>query len=282
MSKLFIDDIKDKVCVVTGGCGVFGNIFSDGLLAAGGKVAIIDYKKGRCEECSKGLENRGSAPVLCVVANVLEKDTLVEAKKEINEKFGKIDILVNGAGGNNPTATTQNEFITNNNINDLSKSFFGLEMEGFRKIFDLNFLGTVLPSMVFGEDMLQRGGSIVNISSMNSYRPLTKIPAYSAAKASVNNFTEWLAVHFAKVNVRVNGIAPGFFLTNQNRFLLVDHETNELTPRGKQIIASTPMERFGKPEDLLSTLYYLLSEESRFVTGVTIPVDGGFNAYSGV
>jgi len=282
MNDFIMGSIKNKVCVVTGGCGVFGNVFSDGMLAAGAKVAIIDYKKGRCEECSKGLTNKGNKPVLCVLGNVLEKDSLIEAKRQINEEFGKIDILINGAGGNAPTATTKDEFITKDNINDLSKTFFGLELDGFQKVFDLNFLGTVLPSMVFGEDMLNRGGSIINISSMNSFRSLTKIPAYSAAKASINNFTEWLAVHFSKVNVRVNGIAPGFFLTKQNEFLLIDQDTKDLTPRGKQILASTPLERFGEPEELLSTLYYLISDESKFVTGITVPVDGGFNAYSGV
>jgi NAD(P)-dependent dehydrogenase (short-subunit alcohol dehydrogenase family) len=282
MNNLFSEDIKDKVCIITGGCGVFGNIFAQGLLQSDAKVAIIDYKKGRCEECAMYIAKKAKAPVLCVVANVLEKDTLLKAKEEINSELGKVDVLINGAGGNSPMATTKAEFITNENLNDLTNTFFGLDLEGFRNVFDLNFLGTVLPSMVFSEDMLGRGGTIINISSMNSYRPLTKIPAYSAAKASVNNFTEWLAVHFAKVNIRVNAIAPGFFLTRQNEFLLVDEKTKELTGRGKSIISKTPMGRFGKPEELLGTLYYLISDASKFVTGVVIPVDGGFNAYSGV
>jgi NAD(P)-dependent dehydrogenase (short-subunit alcohol dehydrogenase family) len=276
------EDIKNKVVVLTGGCGVFGSVFSMALLNAGAKVAILDYKQGRCEECMQGMAKKGGAPLLCAVANVLDKESLTEAKKLINKEFGKIDVLINGAGGNAPTATTKDETINESNLNDLSKTFFGLDLNGFRSVFDLNFLGTMLPTMVFAEDMLVRGGSVVNISSMNSYRPLTKIPAYSAAKSAVNNFTEWLAVHFAKVNIRVNAIAPGFFLTNQNRFLLTDEKTGELTPRGHKIIAGTPMGRFGQPEELNSTLLYLISDQSKFVTGVVIPVDGGFNAYGGV
>jgi len=275
-------DLNGKVCVITGGCGVFGRVFSIALINAGAKVAILDYKKGRCEECSVGIAKKEGSPVLCCVGNVLEKQSLIDAKNQINSEFGKVDVLINGAGGNSPSATTKDEFITEDNINDLSRTFFGLGIEGFRSVFDLNFLGTMLPSMVFGEDMLNRGGSIINISSMNSYRPLTKIPAYSAAKASINNFTQWLAVHFAKVNVRVNGIAPGFFLTNQNRFLLTDEKTGELTPRGHKILAGTPMGKFGEPEDLVGTLLYLITDVSKFITGVVIPVDGGFSAYSGV
>lgn len=277
-----LGDLTGKVCVLTGGCGVFGNVFATALLDAGAKLAIMDYKKGRCDQCAQNLAKKSGSPVLCVVANVLDKEGLIEAKKQVNEEFGKVDILINGAGGNAPTATTKNEFLTNENVDNLSASFFGLDIEGFRSVFDLNFLGTVLPSMVFAEDMINRGGSILNISSMNSFKPLTKIPAYSAAKASVNNFTEWLATHFAKVGVRVNAIAPGFFVTNQNRFLLFDEKTNELSERGKKIINGTPMGRFGEPEELISTMLYLLSDSSKFVTGVVIPVDGGFNAYSGV
>jgi len=275
-------DIKNKVCVVTGGCGVFGNIFSSSLLKAGAKVAIIDYKKGRCEDCAQNLAKKSDEPVLCVVANVLDKETLVEARKEINKQLGKIDVLINAAGGNSPDATTKHEFLSEENLSDLSNSFFGLKVEGFRDVFDLNFLGTVLPTMVFAEDMVGRGGSVVNISSMNSFRPLTKIPAYSAAKASVNNLTQWLAIHFAKANIRVNAIAPGFFVTKQNEFLLLDEKTKQLTQRGQKIIQNTPMGRFGDSKDLVGTLYYLVSDMSEFVTGVVIPVDGGFNAYSGV
>jgi NAD(P)-dependent dehydrogenase (short-subunit alcohol dehydrogenase family) len=199
------------------------------------------------------------------------------------DKLGNVDILINGAGGNSPKATTKNEFITDENVNSLNDAFFGLELEGFQKVFDLNFLGTLLPTMVFAKEMVERkSGVILNISSMNSFRPLTKIPAYSAAKASINNFTEWLAVHFAKVNVRVNAIAPGFFLTNQNRFLLINEKTNELTPRGKKIIDNTPMGKFGEPEDLIGGTLFLLSDVSGFITGIVLPIDGGFNTYSGV
>jgi len=272
-------DIKNKVCVVTGGCGVFGNIFSSSLLKAGAKVAIIDYKRGRCEDCAQNMAKKSGEPVLCVVADVLKKETLIEAKKEINNKLGKIDVLINAAGGNSPNATTKDEFFSKENLDN---SFFGLKVEGFRDVFDLNFLGTVLPTMVFAEDMIGSGGSVINISSMNSFRPLTKIPAYSAAKASVNNLTQWLAVHFAKANIRVNAIAPGFFVTKQNEFLLLDENSKELTERGKKIIQNTPMGRFGESKDLVGTLYYLVSDMSAFVTGVVIPVDGGFSAYSGV
>ena len=276
------EDIKDKVCLITGGCGVFGNIFASGLLEAGAKVAIMDYKKGRCDQCAQNLAQKKGAPVLCVVADVLNKDAMLKAREEINKELGKVDVLINAAGGNSPKATTTDEFITESNINELSKTFFGLDIEGFKNVFDLNFLGTVLPTMVFAEDMLNRGGSVINISSMNSLRPLTKIPAYSAAKASINNLTQWLAVHFAKTNIRVNAIAPGFFLTKQNEFLLVDEKTKQFTERGNKIIRSTPMGRFGEPEELLGTLFYLISDMSKFVTGAVIPVDGGFNSYSGV
>lgn len=282
MDTNFYDGVKDKVCVLTGGCGVFGNTFAEALSKAGAKLVILDYKPGRCEDCTQHIAKQAGADILCTVANVLDKDSLIEAKKEINEEYGKIDILINAAGGNSASATTKNEFINLDEVNDLSSTFFGLELDGFNDVFGLNFIGTLLPTMVFATDMLGRGGSIINISSMNAFKPLTKIPAYSAAKAAVNNFTEWLAVHFAKSNIRVNAIAPGFFITKQNEFLLIDAETKEYTERAKKILTNTPTGRFGKPEELLSTLFYLLSAQSSFTTGVVIPVDGGFNAYSGV
>ena len=282
MNKRPFNDIKGKVCVITGGGGVLGTDFAFGLADAGAKVALLDFKKENADAVAKKVNDLYTGSTISVFANVLEKETLLTAQKEVNEKLGEIDILINGAGGNAPTATTQLEFLSNDNLGELSKGFFGLDLEGFRKVFDLNFLGTVLPTMVFAENMAGRGGVIINISSMNSYRPLTKIPAYSAAKAGINNLTEWLAVHFAKLNIRVNAIAPGFFLTDQNRFLLTDKETGELTARGHKIIAGTPMGRFGEPDELIGTLLYLVSDMSKFVTGVIIPVDGGFNSYSGV
>jgi len=277
LDTVLFDDIKNKVCVITGGCGILGSVFVKGLLEKGAKVAVADYRLG---DHKAGIDETGS--LFYVQANVLDKESLKNAKEQINKQFGKIDLLINGAGGNAPTATTTNEFLKSADKDEMLKSFFGLELDGFRSVFDLNFLGTVLPTMVFAEDMIERGGVIINVSSMNSFRPLTKIPAYSAAKASINNLTQWLAVHFAKVNIRVNAIAPGFFLTNQNRFLLIDEKTGALKPRGESIIAGTPMGKFGEPEDLLGTIFYFASEASKFVTGVVIPVDGGFNAYSGV
>ena len=214
MSNDFLTGIEGKVCVLTGGCGVFGNTFAEALTKAGAKLVILDYKPGRCEECSQHIAKKAGASILCTVANVLDKNSLIEAKKEINEEFGKIDILINAAGGNSASATTKDEFLNLEEVNELSDSFFGLELNGFNDVFGLNFIGTLLPTMVFATDMLGRGGSIVNISSMNAFKPLTKIPAYSAAKAAVNNFTEWLAVHFAKSNIRVNAIAPGFCKMN--------------------------------------------------------------------
>jgi NAD(P)-dependent dehydrogenase (short-subunit alcohol dehydrogenase family) len=277
-----LDDIKGKVCAITGGGGVLGTDFALGLASVGAKIVVLDFKKENSDAVAKKVNDLYPGNAISVFANVLDKATLIEAKKEINEKFGKIDVLINGAGGNSPKATTANEFLTPENVGDLSKSFFGLDIEGFRSVFDLNFLGTVLPTMVFAEDLLGRNGVIINISSMNAFRPLTKIPAYSAAKASINNLTEWMAVHFAKVGIRVNAIAPGFFLTDQNRFLLTDKETGALTPRGHRIIDGTPMGRFGEPDELIGTLLYLVSNLSKFVTGVIIPIDGGFNSYSGV
>jgi NAD(P)-dependent dehydrogenase (short-subunit alcohol dehydrogenase family) len=283
MKKISFDDLNQKICVITGGAGVLGTVIAKGLASVGVKIAIVDLNKEMADKVALEIEKESGIKCIGVEANVLEKASLEKAKKEINEKLGKINLLINGAGGNSPKATTQVEKIEDENLNNLEKTFYGLQIEGFKHVFDLNFLGTVLPTMVFTLDMLElKKGAILNISSMNAFKPLTKIPAYSAAKASINNFTEWLAVHFSKIGIRVNAVAPGFFLTNQNRFLLTDEKTGELTPRGHKILNNTPMEKFGEPEDLQGAVNFLLSDMAGFITGITIPVDGGFNAYSGV
>ena len=280
--KYEIPGVKNKVCVITGGAGVIGTSLGLGLAEAGAKVAIVDFNLERSNEVANLINEKTNSGAIGIFANVLDKNLLIESRNQIHSKLGKIDVLINGAGGNAPSATTKEEFVVDTKLDDLSGTLFGLDIEGFRKVFDLNFLGTVLPTMVYAEDLLKNGGNIINISSMNAFRPLTKIPAYSAAKAGINNLTEWLAVHFAKVNIRVNAIAPGFFVTDQNRFLLYDKETGKLSPRGEKILSNTPMGRFGEPDELIGTLLYLISDLSKFVTGVVIPVDGGFNSYSGV
>jgi NAD(P)-dependent dehydrogenase (short-subunit alcohol dehydrogenase family) len=278
-----LNDLKDKVCVITGGGGVIGASLATGLAAAGIITVILDINEEAAQKVANMLREETGTKAFGMKANVLDRESLEAVLQQITDEVGQIDFLINGAGGNSPKATTQLEELTENDLDDLDKSFFGLELEGFQKVFDLNFTGTLLPTMVFGKQMvLRQKGVILNISSMNAYKPLTKIPAYSAAKASINNFTEWLAVHFAKTGVRVNAIAPGFFLTNQNRFLLVDEATGELTSRGKKIIASTPMGAFGEPADITGTALYLLSDMSHFITGICIPVDGGYSAYGGV
>lgn len=283
MSELSFKDLKDQVCVLTGGAGVIGSAIAHGLATVGIKTAILDINEEMAVKVAAEVEKKTGTITRGYKANVLEKASLEDAKAKINNDLGKITLLINGAGGNSPKATTQLERLEEENLGELEKSFYGLEMEGFDWVFNLNFKGTLLPSMVFTKDMLEsKKGAVVNISSMNSYKPLTKIPAYSAAKASINNFTEWLAVHLAKVGIRVNAIAPGFFLTNQNRFLLVDEKTGKPTPRGQKIITNTPMERYGDVEELQGTVLYLLSDISKFVTGICIPVDGGYSAFGGV
>ncbi len=282
MEPISFNDLNNKVCAITGGGGVIGKSLAAGLASVGVKVAVLDLYKDAADEAAKYIEAETGSKAIGVEANVLDKESLKSANKVIREKLGEIDILINCAGGNSPKATTQVEFMDPDN-KDGEGTFLGLDIEGFRNVFDLNFLGTLLPSMIMTEDMVKNEkGVILNISSMNAFRPLTKIPAYSAAKSSVNNFTEWLAVHFAKINIRVNAIAPGFFLTNQNRFILFDEKTNELNARGQKILNGTPMGKFGDPKDLQGAVLYLLSDISSFVTGVVLPIDGGFNAYSGV
>lgn len=283
MKALSFEDLKGKVCVITGGAGVLGNTMVRALAAAGLKVAIADINREVAEKVAAEIEEQCGSTVIGVEANVLDRESLVKAKAIINEKLGEIDILINGAGGNSPQATTKVEQMEEKDIDHPEDTFYGLQMEGFDKVYALNFKGTLLPTMVFTTDMLKkRKGVILNISSMNSYKPLTKIPAYSAAKASVNNFTEWLSVHLAKVGIRVNAIAPGFFITNQNRFLVLDEKTGGFSPRGQKIVNSTPMGKFGEPEDLQGATLFLLSDISSFITGIVIPVDGGYSAYGGV
>jgi len=276
-------NLKGKVAVITGGAGIICSTMAKSLAAQGVKTVILDLNKDAAVAVASEIEKATGTSCLGVSASVLDKGSLEAAKKEIHTLLGPVDILVNGAGGNSPAATTKVERMDGSDTENPEDTFFGLQIEGFDKVFDLNFKGTLLPSMVFATDMVkQKSGVIINISSMNSYRPLTKIAAYSAAKAAVNNFTQWLAVHFSKTGIRVNAIAPGFLLTNQNRFLLIDEQTGDLTPRGKKIINGTPMERYCIPEELTGTLLYLASDLSKFVTGIVIPVDGGFSAYSGV
>jgi NAD(P)-dependent dehydrogenase (short-subunit alcohol dehydrogenase family) len=276
-------NLKDKVAVVTGGAGVICSTLAKSLASNGVRTVILDLNKEASAEVAKQIEKEFRVPSLGVAASVLDKGSLETAKKEIHDKFGSVDILVNGAGGNSPAATTKVEKMEGSENENIEDTFFGLQIEGFDKVFDLNFKGTLIPSMVFAADMVKKkSGVILNISSMNSYRPLTKIAAYSASKAAVNNFTQWLAVHLSKTGIRVNAIAPGFLLTNQNRFLLIDEKTGDLTARGKKIINGTPMERYCLPEELTGTMIYLVSDLSKFVTGIVIPVDGGFSAYSGV
>jgi len=276
-------DLTGKVAVITGGAGIICSVLAKTLAAHGARTAIIDINKEASLKIAAEIEKEYNVRSIALSANVTDKTSLENSRRVVNEELGTVDILINGAGGNSPSATTRTERIDGSDTENPSDTFFGLQVDGFDKVFDLNFKGTLLPTMVFSTDMIEkRAGVIINISSMSAFRPLTKVAAYSAAKAAVNNFTQWLSVHFSKTGVRVNAIAPGFLLTNQNRTLLIDEKNNELTPRAKKIISSTPMERFATPDDLTGTLLYLVSDLSKFVTGVIIPVDGGFNAYSGV
>ena len=278
-------DLEGKVAVVTGGSGILGREFCRALLKAGAKVAILGINEDAGDEAVALLKAEGFEPVASFVCNVLEKADVEKARLEINTLFGTCDILINAAGGNHPSATTTKEFyeVGDEESEASNITFFDLEKSGIDFVFGLNFMGTVIPSQVFAKDMVKKKeASIVNISSMNAFAPLTKIPAYSAAKAAINNFTQWLAVYFSKTNIRVNAIAPGFFETTQNEALLRNSD-GSYSARAHKIITNSPMERFGKPDELLGTLMYLVNTEaSGFVTGVVIPVDGGFNAYSGV
>jgi len=272
LNKLF--GLEGKVAVVTGGGGVLCGAMSRALGRVGVKVAVLDLFVEAAQRVVEDIRAEGGEAV-AIKCDVLDKASIEAAAQVVLETFGKVDILINGAGGNKPQASTS-----------ATVSFFDLPADAVQWVFNLNFIGTLLPSQVFGKLMAeQKQGVILNISSMNAFRPLTRIPAYSGAKAAISNFTQWLAVHMNQEyspHIRVNAIAPGFFLTEQNRFLLTEEGTGNLTARGKTILDHTPMGRFGVPEDLIGTLLWLLSDGASFVTGVVVPVDGGFNAYSGV
>jgi NAD(P)-dependent dehydrogenase (short-subunit alcohol dehydrogenase family) len=268
-------DFSDCTIAVTGGAGVLGSEIACALVGCNANVAILDRDMELAQKVIERFPKVVKGRAVRVYGDVLNVETLQQANETLRAEFGPVRILINAAGGNHPSATTSAEL-----------SFFDLPLDGFRRVSDLNLLGTILPCQVFGRVMAERGeGVILNISSMNAIRPLTKIPAYSAAKAAVTNFTQWLAVHMAQnysPRIRVNAIAPGFFLTEQNRFLLTEQESGELTARGNAILTHTPMGRFGTPEDLLGATLWLISPAASFVTGAVIPIDGGFSAFSGV
>ena len=285
MSVPFKVYLKNKVAVVTGGGGVLCSAMAKALAECGAAVAVADLKLEAAQRVADEITAAGGKAI-AVACNALEKESLEAANAEIEKNLGPVSILINGAGGNHPKGTTAMEYL---NPDDLLKenrdfvTFYDLDPKGIEFVFNLNFLGTLLPTQAFTKKMaLDRSGVVINISSMNAFRPLTKIPAYSAAKAAVSNFTQWMAVHMAKAGIRVNAIAPGFFLTDQNRSLLTNPD-GSMTPRSEKIMAHTPMERFGDPSDLIGALLWLVSDPAAgFVTGVVVPVDGGFAAYSGV
>jgi NAD(P)-dependent dehydrogenase (short-subunit alcohol dehydrogenase family) len=268
-------DLTGKVAVVTGGSGVLGAAMCRGLVSAGAQVVVLARRAEQTQKLADELKAAGGKAV-GLSADVLDKALLEASSAQILEQFGRVDILINAAGGNRPEATAVPG----------TRSFFDLPADALQWVFNLNLMGTVLASQVFGQVMVGAGqGVILNVSSMAAFTPLTRVTAYAAAKAAVNNFTQWLAVYMAREHsptIRVNAIAPGFYLGEQNRYLLIDEKTGDLTPRGRQIIEHTPMGRFGEPDDLIGTVLWLVSDASRFVTGIVVPVDGGFNAYSGV
>jgi NAD(P)-dependent dehydrogenase (short-subunit alcohol dehydrogenase family) len=281
MKLPFKIDLTGKTAVVTGAGGVLCSEFSKALAACGASVALLDINLEAAQKYADEIVASGGK-AKAYKANILDKEAVDKVSQEVISDFGGCDILINGAGGNNPRATTDKEYYEPGDIDSEIKSFFDLETSGVEFVFNLNFLGTLIPTQSFGKYMVEKGGVIINISSMNAFTPLTKIPAYSGAKAAISNFTQWLAVHFSKTNIRVNALAPGFFATDQNRALLFNEDGTPTARTGK-ILAATPMRRFGESEELIGTLLYLVSDEaSSFVTGVVIPVDGGFSAYSGV
>ena len=282
MALAFGTDLTGKVAVVTGAGGVLCGMFAKTLAQAGAKVAVLDLNEEAAQAVADEIGAAGGV-AKAYKTNVLEKDSLMETHSRILSDLGACDILVNGAGGNNPRATTTKEYFAVGDIEEDTISFFDLDQKGVEFVFNLNFIGTLLPSQIFAQDMIGREGcNILNVSSMNAFTPLTKIPAYSGAKAAISNFTQWLAVHFSKVGIRVNALAPGFFVTKQNQKLLFN-EDGSATPRTAKILAATPMGRFGEAEELNGALLFLLNNEAAgFITGVVLPVDGGFSSYSGV
>lgn len=275
-------NLKGKVAVITGGAGVLCSEFARALAVCGAKVAVLNRTLSKAEAVAEEICAAGGEAI-AVQIDVTNKESVKAAHEEVLSKYGKCDILINGAGGNHPRATTDAEYFDAADMDKETKTFFDLNDEDVEFVFNLNFIGTLLPTQEFAKDMIGREGcNIINVSSMNAYTPLTKIPAYSGAKAAISNFTQWLAVHFSKEGIRVNGIAPGFFSTAQNAKLLWN-EDGTPTARTNKILNATPMGRFGKPEELLGALMFLVDEKSAsFVTGIVIPVDGGFSAYSGV
>ncbi|MBT8359601.1 MAG: SDR family oxidoreductase [Desulfobacterales bacterium] len=273
--------INGKVAVITGGGGELCGAMATALGSIGTKVAILDLNREKAEKTAAEIEKAGGNAI-GMACNVLSTDELESCHERVCNKWGAVDLLIPGAGGNDPRGSTDREFFTpREKLPEQKQDFFDLDLDGFRYVFDLNFLGTFLTIKIFSKSMVaQRRGSILNISSMSALTPLTKVAAYSAAKAAVSNFTQWLAVHFSQTGVRVNAIAPGFFMTEQLRFLHVNQETGELSERARKVIAHTPLGRYGEPDDLLGAVIWLLSDASKFVTGVVVPIDGGFSAYT--
>ncbi|MCS7089854.1 MAG: SDR family oxidoreductase [Verrucomicrobiota bacterium] len=278
-------NLDGRVALVTGGGGVLCSVMARALAACGARIAVADLKREAAEAVAQQIRQEGGIAI-SVACDVLQRESLIAANETVKRELGPIDILINGAGGNHPKGTTTHEYLRPEDLRAVRQdvvTFYDLDPKGIEFVFHLNFLGTLLPTQAFTREMAARGrGVVINISSMNAFRPLTKIPAYSGAKAAVSNFTQWLAVHFSRVGIRVNAIAPGFFVTDQNRSLLVQPD-GSWTPRARTILAHTPMNRFGEPQDLLGALLWLVSDEAAgFVTGVVVPVDGGFSAFSGV
>ena len=272
--------VKNKTIIITGASGVIGSAISMGLAKKGARIIALGRNKEKLKVAFDKLSVFGKEH-LQILCDVLDIDSLKEANRTIQNESNQIDALINVAGGATKGASTKTEFLFPEAA--LKDSFFGIDLSDFRYTADLNFLGSVYPIKIFGENMAkQQHGNIINISSMGAIQPLSKSPAYSAGKAAITNFTQWLAVHLSKSNIRVNAIAPGFILTEQNRFLLYDEQTGDLTPRGKRIVDHTPQGKLGEPDNLISSIFWLLSDDSSFITGITVPVDGGFSAYNGI